>query len=87
MNHIVFKASIKFSTSSSKAYIAKCSISTEATAAVWFDLYASCNMPAQYGVHTSILLIEYSIIEQLTGHCVLMRDIYSSVTLIQHQLN
>ena len=43
-------------------------------------------MPAQYEIHTSttksILLIEYSV-EQLAGHCVIMRDI----TLMQHRLN
>ena len=43
-------------------------------------------MPAQYEIHTnttkSMLLIEYSV-EQLVGHCVIMRDI----TLMQHRLN
>ena len=43
-------------------------------------------MPAQYEIHTSttksILLIEYNV-EQLAGHCVIMRDI----TLMRHRLN
>ena len=47
-------------------------------------------MPAQYGIHTSdtksMLLIEYSV-EQLVGHCVANYDRYSSVTLMQRQLN
>ena len=47
-------------------------------------------MPAPYGIHTSttkfILLIEYNI-EQLAGHCVIMIYVYSSVTLMQHQLS